>query len=293
MSEIISTATDNNLIVIKQLPVIEDKLLAVKESIQNRVSMALSLVCTEDNYKEIKKVRSDLNKEYAALEQQRKSIKEQILAPYKNFEDVYKECAGDLYTGADKQLRDKIAEVEDGLRAEKEADLEAYFTEYRESLGISEELVQLSDAGIKVGLSDSRKSLHEKAAAFLDRIASDLKVIDTLEDRDEVFAEYRKSRNLSSAMLIVSERKKAIEAEKARRAEREAAAAAAKEAEEKVKIAIKEDDQMIAAPVKQPEKAEEEQPKLYTAKFVVRASMDMLKALKAFLEEGGYEYGQQ
>ena len=293
MSEIITTAADNNLIVIKQLPIIEDKLLAVKEGIQSRVKMALSLVCTEDNYKEIKKVRSDLNKEFAALEQQRKGIKEQILAPYKKFEDVYKECAGDLYTDADQKLKAKIAEVEDGLRAEKEADLEAYFAEYRASLEISEDIVQLKDAGIKVGLSDSRKSLHEKAAAFLDRIDADIKVIGTLEDGDEVFAEYRKSLNLSSAMLLVSERKKAIEEAKARRAEREAAAAAAKEAEEKVRITIKEDDQMVSIPIKQPEKVEEEQPKLYTAKFTVRATMDKLKALKAFLEEGGYEYGQQ
>ena len=293
MSEIITIAADNDLIVIKQLPIIENRLLAVKEGIQNRLSMVRSLVCTEENYKEIKKVRSDFNKEFAALEQQRKSIKEQILDPYKNFETVYKYCVGDPYTEADQQLKQKIAEVEDGLRAEKEVDLDAYFTEYRASLGISEELAQLSQAGIKVGLSDSRKSLHEKAAAFLDRIDSDLKVIDTLEDRDEVYAEYRKTLNLSSAMLIVSERKKAIEAEKARRAEREAAAAAAKEAEEKVKIVIKDDDQMVNVPIKQPEKAEEEQPKLYTAKFTVRATMEKLKALKEFLEEGGYEYGQQ
>jgi len=293
MSEIITIAADNDLIVIKQLPIIENRLLAVKEGIQNRLSMVRSLVCTEENYKEIKKVRSDFNKEYAALEQQRKSIKEQILDPYKNFETVYKDCVGDPYTEADQQLKQKIAEVEDGLRAEKEADLEAYFAEYRESLLISPEIVTLKDAGIKVGLSDSRKSLHEKAAAFLDRIDSDLKVIETLDDRDEVYAEYRKTLNLSSAMLIVSERKKAIEAEKARRAEREAATAAAKEAEEKVKIVIKETDQMVDVPIKQPEKVEEVQPKLFTAKFTVRATMDQLKALKAFLEEGGYEYGQQ
>ena len=291
MSEIITTATDNNLIVIKQLPIIEDKLLAVKESIQNRVGMALSLVCTEDNYKEIKKVRSDLNKEFAELEKQRKSIKEQILEPYKRFEEVYKDCAGDLYSSADAQLRDKIAEVENGLKAEKEADLADYFAEYRASLNIPEELIP--SHGIKVGLSDSRTALHRKVAEILDKIADDLKVIETLPDRDEVMEEYRKILNLSSAMLIVSERKKAIEAEKARRAEREAAAAAAKEAEEKVKIVIKDDDQMVNVPIKQPEQAEENQPKLYIVKFSVRATMDQLKALKAFLEDGGYEYGQQ
>ena len=63
---------ENNLIVIKQLPVIEDQLVAVKQSIEERVNAALSLVCTEDTYKDIKKVRSELNKEYQELEKRRK-----------------------------------------------------------------------------------------------------------------------------------------------------------------------------------------------------------------------------
>ena len=56
---------ENGLIIVKQLPVIEDQLAAVKESITERVNQALSLVCTEDTYKDIKKVRAELNKEYA------------------------------------------------------------------------------------------------------------------------------------------------------------------------------------------------------------------------------------
>ena len=53
---------EKNLIVVKQLPVIEDQLLAVKNSIEERVATALSLVCTEETYKDIKKVRSELPK---------------------------------------------------------------------------------------------------------------------------------------------------------------------------------------------------------------------------------------
>ena len=107
---------ENNLIVVKQLPVIEDQLLAVKNSIEERVATALSLVCTEETYKDIKKVRSELNKEYAELEKRRKEIKGQILAPYESFEGVYKECAGDMYAKADRELGAKIKEVEDGLK---------------------------------------------------------------------------------------------------------------------------------------------------------------------------------
>ena len=133
----------NDLIVVRQLPVIEDQLLAVKESIEARVKDALSLVCTEDTYKDIKKIRSDLNKEFQQLESRRKEIKVQILAPYEKFEGVYRECAGDIYKNADIKLGEKIREVENGLKQQKADDLEKFFAEYRESLGLPVDFVKL------------------------------------------------------------------------------------------------------------------------------------------------------
>ena len=283
------------LIVVTQLPVIEDQLLAVKESIQTRVDEAKSLVCTEDTYKQIKAVRADLNKEYAALEAKRKEIKKQILAPYEQFEQVYKECAGDLYASADRELAAKISEVENGLKAQKETDLVAYFAEYRESLGLNEEMVKIADAGIKIGLSDSRKSLREKADAFLDRIKADLTVIDTLTHGDEVLVEYKKNGfNLTGAMLIVENRHKMIEAERERKEAARAAEEARKAAEQKVQEAAQETvfTAPVAAPVVTPvaEPKETERPQILTCTFTVRATREMLVMLKNFLTEGGYDY---
>ena len=289
---------ENNLIVIKQLPVIEDQLMAVKHSIEERVSVALSLVCTEDTYKDIKKVRSELNKEYQELEKRRKEVKAQILKPYESFEGVYKECIGDLYARADNQLRQKINEVENDLRKQKKEDLAAYFAEYQESLHIAEDFVSLDKAGIKIGLSDSKAALRKKAAEFLDRIASDLQVIETLEASAEVMAEYWKTYNLSGAMLIVDERHKAIEAEKARR-EAALAAMEARKAEEAaaaeaVKEAMQEaPPQAVSAPVKMPdpETAVSQEP-IYSTTFKVTANLEKLRALKNFLTDGGYDYEQ-
>ena len=275
------------LIVVTQLPVIEDKLLAVKASIETRVNEAMSLVCTEETYKQIKQVRADLNKEYAALEAKRKEIKKQILAPYERFEGVYKECAGDLYMSADRELAKKIAEVENGLKAEKATDLLNFFNEYRASVNIPEDFVRLENAGIKVGLSDSKTGLHKQAAAFLDRIASDLTVIGTLECRDEVLTEYSQDYNLSHAMLTVDNRHKAIEAERKRREEMEARKQEAAVSVAAVVQAVNETE--IAAPVKVEAKIEEE-PKVLKATFTVYGTLDQLKALKAFLTEGGYKY---
>ncbi|MBQ9251602.1 MAG: DUF1351 domain-containing protein [Clostridia bacterium] len=306
---------EQDLIVIKQLPVIEDQLQAVKASIEERVNTALSLVCTEETYKDVKKVRSELNKEFTELEKRRKEVKAGIMAPYDNFERVYKECAADIYTRADAALKTKISEVEDGLKGQKAEALQAYFEEYRESLGLEKDFVTLAQTGIRVGLSDSLSGLKKRAAEFLDRIASDLKAIDAQETRDEVLTEYRKSFNLADAMMIVSRRHQEIEvakrareeaeARKAAEAEKQAAilAAAAQSAPEVGEQGTAENvpqaapEAPLAAPVAMdaPQEASHgewapEAIQRYTTTFTVTGTMDQLKALKKFLNEGGYEY---
>lgn len=309
---------ENELIVVRQLPVIEDQLAAVKESITRRVNDALSLVCTEETCKQVKKVRAELNKEYMELETKRKAVKKAVLAPYEKFEAVYKDCAGDLYTKADIQLKQKIAEVEDGLKKQKINDLRAYFVEYRESLGLSEEMVKYDDTGIRVNLSDSMQSLKKRARDFLDHIADDLKAIESREDRDEIVTEYKRGFNLAAALNAVEARHRAIEEAKRAREEAEArrkaqedqqaqlaaviAAQAAQEAPETAPAALEapaaapaaEDSaESVPAPTVTP--AAPEAPaaqKLYSATFKVYGTIEKLKALKAFLEEGGYRYEQ-
>ena len=296
---------ENGLIIVKQLPVIEDQLAAVKESITERVNQALSLVCTEDTYKDIKKVRADLNKEYAELEAKRKEVKTAVLAPYEKFEKVYKECAGDLYADADRKLKAKIAEVEEGLRQQKITAVCDYFVEYRESLGLTEDLVKYDDMGLKVGLSDSLTGLKKKVKDFLDHISDDLKAIESHEDKDEIMTEYRRGFNLANALSTVAARHKAIEDAKRLREEAEARRKAQEEREKELAAVIAaqteqvapvaapvavEVAQVIPEPVAVPEAPEAE--KTYSTSFKVTGTLDQLKALKKFLVEGGYTYEQ-
>lgn len=294
---------DNGLIIVKQLPVIEDQLAAVKESITERVNQALSLVCTEDTYKDIKKVRADLNKEYAELETKRKEVKTAVLAPYERFEKVYKECAGDLYVDADRKLKAKIAEVEEGLRQQKITAVCDYFVEYRESLGLTEDLVKYDDMGIKVGLSDSLTGLKKKVKDFLDHISDDLKAIESHEDKDEIMTEYRRGFNLANALSTVAARHKAIEDAKRLREEAEARRKAQEEQQKELAAIIAAQAEQEAPPaapavvevahiIPEPEAvpAAPETVKMYSATFKVTGTLDQLKALKKFLEEGGYTY---
>ena len=284
----------NELIVVRQLPVIEDQLRQVKSDIQQRVQCALSLACTEDTYKEVKRERAQLSKEYRELEARRIEVKKAILAPYEQFEKLYKECAGDIYSAADRQLKEKISAVENGIKQQKAEEVIAYYEEYRMSLGIDAEVFPFTASGITVKMSDSMKSLKDRAKEYLDRISDELKMIDAQEYRDEILVEYRRSRNAAGAILTVTERHKAMEAEAARRAEAERQKAALLAAAQNAEQIVEEESIQIpvAVPTEEPapEPAAPEDPVL-TVAFTVTAPRSKLIALRNFLREGGYEYG--
>ena len=66
---------NENIIVVKQLPQIEEHLQAIKEEVTAKVNDALSLVCNEDTIKEVKAVRANLNKDLKDFEERRKAVK--------------------------------------------------------------------------------------------------------------------------------------------------------------------------------------------------------------------------
>ena len=274
----------NEIIVVKQLPVIEQQLAQIKEQVVERVQAAMQLVCTEATVKEIKKARAELNTEFKAWEDKRKEVKTAVMSPYEQFEAVYKDCISDAYKAADKDLKQKIDEVEQQLKTEKLSEVKSYFEEYLESKSI--DFITYEQAGINVTLSASLKSLKEQAKAFIDRIESDLKLIETFTDlKAEILVEYKKSLNVSDAITGVKARAKAVQEEQARQeAEAEKRAAEAQRVEA-IKAAIPE----APAAVEAPAEVQQEEPKL-TLRFTVKATKTKLRELKKFLDEGGYTY---
>lgn len=265
----------NEIIVVKQLPVIVEQLAQIKEQVTQRVATATSLVCTEDTVKEVKKARAELNAELKAWEEKRKEVKSAVLSPYEQFESVYKDCISDTYKNADKELKSKVDAVEQELKNKKAAEVKDYFSEYLASKEI--DFVTYEQSGINVTLSASLKSLKEQAKNYIDKITDDLQLIDTQEHKAEILVEYKKSLNVSAAIASVTARIKAIEEEKKRQEEAEARRAAAPQpTEEEPQITVPEE-----------EKPEE---KVYTLRFKVSATKDKLRELKAFLENGGYDY---
>lgn len=270
-----------DVIIVEQLPVIAEQLRSIKAEIEEITSSALSLECTEDTVKEVKKERASLNKLYAEFEARRREVKEQILAPYNEFERVYKECVREPFSYADTKLQEKIRNVEQELKREKRDKLREYYEEYRTSIGLTERDAPFEEANINVTLTATLKSLKEKAKEHLDRVQRDLAMIATLENHAEVLAEYRYTGNVTDAIANVNARKKAIE-EELHRAEfidditnAEAIAKVNEALEAFVPPVVIDGDEDI-----------------YEVSFTVRGTIAQLKALREFLVNEGLEYDE-
>ena len=277
------------LIIVKQLPEIEEHLKELSMEIDKKVEIAKGLVCTEESIKTIKQVRADLNKEFKELETNRKSVKEQILAPYMQFEEVYKAYISDKYKNADTDLKQKIDNTESELKAQKEQEIKEYFEEYKTANNI--DFVTYEQAKINTTLTTSKKSLKEQAKSFIDKIVDDLKLIETQECKEEILVEYKQNLNVSRAIQEVANRHKLLKEEK--RKQEELKNKQLEEAQTHADISIKEqevetkkalDNFVIEAP------KIEKQEEILILKFTVRGTRTKLKALKDFLENGGYVY---
>ena len=270
-----------DLIVVKQLPEIEEHLKSVALEIDKKVENATGLVCTEETVKTIKELRAELNKEFKEFETQRKIVKEQVLKPYNDFEDIYKKCISDKFRNADLILKSRIEIVENDLKSKKEQEIKDYFEEYKTVNDI--DFITYEQARINVTSSASMKSLKEQAKLFIDKIVDDLKLIETQEHKAEILVEYKQTLNVSNAITTVTNRFKAIEEEK-KKIEQE------KELQKFILDTAKESDKyseqtILNAPVIE-EKAEE----ILILKFTVRGTRNQLRELKQFLVNGGYEY---
>lgn len=275
---------NNEIIKVEQLPIITERLHEIKAQVTASVEEAMSLVCNEDTVKFVKEARTKLNKDFKEYEERRKIVKNTIMQPYNAFEDVYKECITDVFKKADADLKNKIDDVENQLKEEKATEIKAYFDEYLASKDI--DFISFENANIVVTLSASKKSLKEKAKAFIDRICDDLTLIDTQEHKTEILVEYKRTLNASAAITTVVNRHKAIEEAKAKEEERKAREEAARKAAEKVETVV----ETLTPPAVEPIAPPVEEEEILTLRFTVKGTRTKLRALKEYLERNGYDY---
>lgn len=298
--------SNQELIVVKQLPIIEQKLKQISEDMDKQVEEAKSLVCTEESKQIIKNRRTELRKLFERLENERKTAKEQIMKPYVELDTIYKEYITDKFNQADNEYKNKINVIETEQKKKLEEEARRYFEEYRESKSI--DFIKFENIGLKIGVSDNPTKLKKQVTAFIDKIEDDLKLIEMQEHKAEILVEYKQTRNVSQAITTVMNRFKAIEEEKKKQEEekirkeevkkrliQQMVGVSGKESAEKITQEDKntinnfidravEKDTILQAPV------EEKQEDILILKFTVRGSRTKLRELKEFLEKGKYDY---
>lgn len=268
----------NDLITVKQLPIIEEKLMAAKQFVDDAVSEALSLVCTEETVIAVKAKRAELNKMFCDLEAQRRDVKVAVLAPYTRLEEVYRICVADSFKNADAALKQKINDVEGEMKRRCELALREYYAELCEAHHV--DFAPFERAGVTISMADAKaktqppKKLKDQLLLFVTTLASGADAISTMENADEIMAEFKKCLSAQDAIAAVNFRHRMVEAERAARAEREEKKAKEAEAVKKVEA--------FAPP------AEVEE--VYRVTFTAYVTKSQAKRLKEYMNMEGIKY---
>ena len=275
----------NDLIKVVQLPVIEEHLRGMQADIKRRVDEAKSLACTPETLADVKKVRSELNKQFADLEERRKAVKKAIMDPYDKFESVYAECVSGPMKEADADLKSKITETEGAIKDKCLEQLMEYFSELCALNGV--EWLPFIRSGVVVDLTSAKQKTPKKLMAqikeFVERVASDVECISTMDNAEEIMAECKVCLNVPTAISTVNTRHQRIEQERKAAEERKAAQEAQRSAVERV--------QAVAPPVITP--APQTQPQAsetLTTTFTVTGTRAQLVSLREYMEKEGLKY---
>lgn len=279
----------DEIISLEQLPVISERLHEVKEKWQGIAEYAESLAVTDDDFKEAKRIRADIRKEFSEIDGAYKRIKKAYMQPWEVLDATYRECVKEPFERSDASLKSKVEEIANGRKIAMEEQLLKYYEEYRQSLGLDSAIAGYLRSGIEIGLSDSMRSLKKRAKEFLDGVDKDLKMIDTLENRDEVYVEYRMSLDVADAVRIVNERHRQAEEARRQRESEEESKKIREQKEAEIDRVIEEQNDVIEAPVVVVV-SEEPDEKVFCVAFKVLGTLGMLKELKAFLVDNGYQF---
>ena len=234
-----------------------------------------NLVITEDDVKQMKTEKAQINKMKDAVADYRKSIIAEFKKPIVEFEETAKSTEKTLKEAYD-FINVQINDFEEKTRQEIIEELKAYFDEYKMVHHL--DWLEYERMNQNVTLSSTKKKLMIEVTDFINLVNQNLRAIDTYpeEQRADILVEYKSSLNFPDAVIKAQQRRLALENEKARQEALKAFKAQEEEVVEKV-------DEVIA-PVVVVEK------KIYSASFTVKGTIDQLKDLKNFLEERGIEY---
>lgn len=288
----------NEIAVVEQLPIITEKLKKVGEELDKRINELHldSLVCNEETRKEIKNLRTQIGTEFKECENQRKTIKNQVMTPYEEFNKIYEEEIKARYQQADLILKTKIDEVENSMKNKARELANEYFDEYKTSKTvIKDNYLSFEELNLQIGLDGLTdkgalvKKYKDAIIEKVDNVERDIETIGTMEHKEEILTEYLKHKNLSLAIKDVNDRhfvlaqvQRDYEIVEEQKVQEELVT----ERVDEVLSAPKEEQTTIDDFMEEKETSEE----LLEAKFKVITSRENLKYLVNVMKERGMKY---
>lgn len=197
----------------------------LEAAVRHKIAAYQNVVYTEDNMKQAKVDRAELNKLTKAIEERRKMVKKIINEPYEVFEAELKEILALIQEPVgiiDRQVK----AFEDQQKEEKKKNIRSAYDEVIGDLGQVLPFEKVFDSRYlnqTYKLTTAQSDIKEK----VEKVRTDLETIDSLESKYKLNAKdvYIKTLDLSKALAEnkrLSDLEEKLEAEKRRKAEEEA-----------------------------------------------------------------------
>ena len=197
----------------------------LEAAVRQKIASYENVVYTEDNLKQAKADRAELNKLTKAIEERRKMVKKIINEPYDIFESELKEILAQIQKPV-KIIDKQVKAFEDQQKEEKKKSIQAA---YDEVIGDLAEVLSFDQVFDSRYLNQTYKLVAAQAdvKAKVEKVRTDLETIDGLESKYKLNAKdvYIKTLDLSKALAEnkrLSDLEEKLEAEKRRKAEEEA-----------------------------------------------------------------------
>lgn len=277
----------------------------LKQELAVRLEKYCNLVYSEDGIKEARADRATLNKFKNAIEERRKEIKKQCMAPYEEFEKKIK----DIVAMIDEPILAIDGQIKEYDRIKKEEKQDAIKQFYTDKVADLKDLVPFDKVFNPRWLNVTYKEtdIQKEITDLFIKVEDDMKVITELQSEYELQIKdvYLREFDLTAAL----QEKKRLEEQSAKMAEynrqqeerkrQQLKERQAKEQTEPPKTVVIDEnhgfencnpgDRVVFGgnPVTAPEP-----PKLYTVDFRVLGTADQLNALKQFLVTNNIKYGK-
>lgn len=262
----------------------------VKAWVAARVQDYKNIAYTEDQVKDMKKDRADLNKLRTAFESERKRLKKVCMEPYNLFEQQVKEVVA-LIDEPIQLIDSQLYELEERRKQQKKKDIEALF----DTIGF-QTFVTLDNIFDQKWLnaSVSLGKIEEQMKSIMYKIGTDVATIGNLPEFSfEAMEVYKKTLDLNKAILEgqrlaeIQKRKQQYEEEQKRIAEEKARQ---EEQEQSVLAEVVEE----TAPVEEKVDASPEpvRPDLVQMDFRVWCTKEQLMDLREYLIAHQIKFGR-